>query len=577
MSIEQKSQPSDRQDTPACCSPETIVLGAVAAVGVGVLATLGIVAGLYLQRGDGPRAQEGLVAGTLSVPAPAEEKPTVENRPAADERPATLPVVDDVVSEPANLDRAPATREPPAKEDVALAPAFVPAQVGVPKAPAPQKNPAPAVATVPGKDLPQLSATELREQLAKVPEIDFYADVDKLRAQLIDTYAASSAGKNLADATAKEKLFETYSPPVFREKVNDLLLKKARSEGLPLRTGSACRVDLETAKTMGHISTTLRRHGFVSNPVRGTPGRVDELKSWCEETKVEKYPGGASTLLQMLQVEDEPCRLVLVHELAKLSNNPAASAALARMAMFDLSGDVRQACVAVLKQRPAQSYRQELLRGLRYTWAPAADRAAEALVALGDKPAIPSLVKLLDKPDPTLPVLDPRTKSHTVNELVRINHMRNCYLCHAASQAPTPLEMSTAGKASSSTKKLIAYEEPCRGLVPRAGRAIPVAYYADRTGGDFVRADVTYLHQDFSVPQQVGNAYPWPEMQRYDYLVRSRKATSDEVELLELQSAQTSYPQRNAVLYALRKLTGQELGETTEAWQSYLDGGQRGK
>jgi hypothetical protein len=73
-------------------------------------------------------------------------------------------------------------------------------------------------------------------------------------------------------------------------------------------------------------------------------------------------------------------------------------------------------------------------------------------------------------------VLDEKTKTHMVNELVRINHMRNCYLCHAASQAPSPLEVSIAGKTPAGLKKQIAYEEPCRGLVPRAGRALPVAY-----------------------------------------------------------------------------------------------------
>jgi hypothetical protein len=168
-------------------------------------------------------------------------------------------------------------------------------------------------------------------------------------------------------------------------------------------------------------------------------------------------------------------------------------------------------------------------------------------------------------------VLDEKTKTHMVNELVRINHMRNCYLCHAASQAPSPLEVSIAGKTPAGLKKQIAYEEPCRGLVPRAGRALPVAYYADRAGGDFVRADITYLHQDFSVSQHVANATPWPETQRYDYLVRSRKATPEEVASLAKQPADSSYPQRNAVLYALRNLTGRELGGATEAWQKYLE------
>jgi hypothetical protein len=571
MSIQQNSrhEHSTQQAEPVWRLSGTLVISALGVLGVVMLASLGIVAGLYLQASDAPRAdnQDYPAGAPASVGAPAEDKL------------AAVPLQVGVVRESANTERPTAALPSELKQEVDLVPPEGAAVV--PNLPGLERNPpaAAAPAGMPIQDLSRLSATELREQLAKVPEIDFYADVDKLRTQLIDAYLGAGSGKNLADAAAKQKLFETSSPPAFREKVNDLLLKKAKSEGLPLRTGNACRVDLDTAKTMGHLSTTLRRRGFVSNPVKGTPGRTAELKSWCEETKVENYPGGASTLLQMLQVEDEPCRLLLVQELAKLTKNSAASAALARMAMFDLSAEVRQACVAVLKRRPMETYRQEFLKGLRYTWPPAAAHAAEALVALGDKQAVPSLINLLDKPDPTLPVLHEKTKTHMVNELVRINHMRNCYLCHASSQAPSPLEVSTTGKTPASLKTLITYEEPCRGLVPRAGRALPVAYYADRKGGDFVRADITYLHQDFSVPQSVVNANPWPETQRYDYLVRSRKATPEEVAALALQPAESNYPQRNAVLYALHNLTGQELGTATEAWQKYLDdaSGQRGK
>jgi len=573
MSIERKSghEHGSQQDKPLWRLSGTLVLSLLGVLGFVMLAGVGIAAGLYLQASDAPAAanQDSPAGVLVSLGALAEDKP------------AALPVQDAGVREPASPEpaRAAIPSEPKEKEEVAVAPSE--RALVIEPLPGLERNspPAAAPAGMSIQDLSRLSAAELRGQLAQVPEIDFYEDVDKLRTQLIDAYSGAGAGKNLADEAARRKQFETFSPPALREKVNDLLLKKAKAAGLPLRTGNACRVDLDTAKTMGHISTTLRRRGFVSNPVKGTPGRAAELKSWCEETKVEKYPGGASTLLQMLQVEDEACRLLLVQELAKLTNNSAASAALARMAMFDLSAEIRQACVAALKRRPMETYRQELLKGLRYTWSPAADHAAEALVALGDKQAVPSLIRLLEKPDPTLPVLDEKTKMHMVNELVRVNHMRNCYLCHAASKAPSPLEASAGGKTPASVQKLIAYEEPCRGLVPRADRALPVAYYANRTGGDFVRADITYLHQDFSVPQSVANATPWPETQRYDYLVRSRKATEEEVALLALQAADSSYPQRNAVLYALSKLTGQDLGTATEAWQEYLadTAGQRGK
>src|SRR5262249_29981030 len=138
-----------------------------------------------------------------------------------------------------------------------------------------------------------------------------------------------------------------------------------------------------------------------------------------------------------------------------------------------------------------------LLDGLRYPWAPAADHAAEALVALNDREAIPPLAELLGGPDPAGPAplafhdidrahlayhnIDPaqlaaapgspepwrspavalderqgggrRTRLmadpgglpqsikasdgevYAVREVVRVNHLRNCLLCHPPSLA----------------------------------------------------------------------------------------------------------------------------------------------
>jgi hypothetical protein len=79
---------------------------------------------------------------------------------------------------------------------------------------------------------------------------------------------------------------------------------------------------------------------------------------------------------------------------------------------------------------------------------------------------------------------------------------------------------------------------------------------------------VTYLRQDFSVAQPVKDADPWPPMQRYDYMVRVRKATDAEMAKLR-ETPSSSYPQRNAALAALRHLSGRDLGASTEAWQKY--------
>jgi hypothetical protein len=70
-----------------------------------------------------------------------------------------------------------------------------------------------------------------------------------------------------------------------------------------------------------------------------------------------------------------------------------------------------------------------------------------------------------------------------------------------------------------------------------------------------VRADVTYLKQDFSARQPVANHGAWPEVQRFDFLVRVRRATENEVYMARLRErTEEGYPQRDAVLFALREL-----------------------
>jgi hypothetical protein len=92
----------------------------------------------------------------------------------------------------------------------------------------------------------------------------------------------------------------------------------------------------------------------------------------------------------------------------------------------------------------------------------------------------------------------------------------------------------------------------------------------------YVRAEVTYLRQDFSVTQPVEAADPWPTQQRFDYLVSERPVnardqiredTAKEGDESRPGPAASSYPQRESVLFALRALTGKDLGTTSEDWQ----------
>jgi len=83
-----------------------------------------------------------------------------------------------------------------------------------------------------------------------------------------------------------------------------------------------------------------------------------------------------------------------------------------------------------------------------------------------------------------------------------------------------------------------------------------------------VRADITFFRQDFSVKIPTGRLTPLPELLRFDFLIRTRKLTHKEASALsEERKGQTTYPQREAVLFALRELTGKDAGQTTAAWR----------
>jgi hypothetical protein len=139
----------------------------------------------------------------------------------------------------------------------------------------------------------------------------------------------------------------------------------------------------------------------------------------------------------------------------------------------------------------------------------------------------------LEEPDPSAPFYE--GEKRVVRELVRINHLRNCMMCHAPSRSVE--------------------REPVRGQIPKPGVPLPpVDQYYGSGDGIFVRADVTYIKQDFAVMQPVGAAAPWPEMQRFDFVVRTRPATEEELAIAQQKGPEASYPQRDAVLWALKEL-----------------------
>jgi hypothetical protein len=243
-------------------------------------------------------------------------------------------------------------------------------------------------------------------------------------------------------------------------------------------------------------------------------------------------------LEQILQCETPVVRCDLVKTLSLIKGKEATQA-IARRAAFDPCRMVRETAVEALEKRDASEAREVLLAAMRHPWAPAADHAALALVALEDAEAVPDLRKLCEQPDPCAPFED-SNGAWKKRELVRVNHLRNCLLCH-----PPSMDKN----------------DELRGPIPVPGEPMRQSSYDELRGsrqGRAVRADVVFFRQDFSVMHRV-NSKNGPEQQRFDYLVRTRQLEPDEVKALPKQ-ARTSktYPQREAVRWALATLAPDE-------------------
>jgi hypothetical protein len=248
-----------------------------------------------------------------------------------------------------------------------------------------------------------------------------------------------------------------------------------------------------------------------------------------------------------------------------------ATRVLARLILFSAEDEVRQAAIDALNVRRERDYTAVLLQGFRYPWPAVARRAADALVKLDHRELVPRLVELLDEPDPRAPVVQKVNGKRVpvVRELVRVNHHRNCLLCHppASSGPAIPEALAFNGRSLSET---LTAPIP----VPSEPLPSPSEGYQNASPDVLVRLDATYLRQDFSVLQPVADAHPWPEMQRFDFLVRTRALTDEEAEVWRTQFAQGERkqpsPYRRAAVTALRELTGLDAAPTAEAWRRVL-------
>jgi HEAT repeats len=330
-----------------------------------------------------------------------------------------------------------------------------------------------------------------------------------------------------------------------------LLRKRTNLAGLPWRMGKDCKLDKAAADQLQTRALELRR--AMSGPLT-TPSLREALATktpvpdnhWL---KAEAIP----TLMQLLTGEDKHVRAILVEHLSGIDGQQS-STALANRAVFDLDAGVRQAAIEALAARPKDEYQQVLVDGLSHPWAVMADHASEAVVALDVREALPGLVGLLDAPDPAAPYQKPNSPGKWfVKEMVRVNHLRNCVMCHAPSFSP---------------------DDKVRGLMPSPEQELPPRvtqhYYNSQPNGIFVHADVTYLRQDSSALLPVPNSRPWPEEQRFDLLVREQSVDMDMLRQLNaalLVKDNKLTPHRAALFFALRGLTGKDAGLNVKDWK----------
>jgi HEAT repeat protein len=336
-----------------------------------------------------------------------------------------------------------------------------------------------------------------------------------------------------------------------------LLGARVDLQGLPFLQGEECHLGKGPAENLQALSVTLHKQVQECTPksnsadlrldvsrLRGLLSQDAKAKQqWCS-------PDAVPTLLQVMQAENAPARLLMVELLSEV-DDPRTTCALAVRAMVDLAPEVRTAAVRALASRPAADFRDLLLAGLRHPWPPVAAHAAEALAALRDKGAVAALVALLDRPAPGLPTASAAAGQFpVVREMVRVNHLRNCMLCHPPSVNTTDL---------------------VRGAVPSPSKPLivdSITQYYD-TSNIFVHADVTYLRQDFSVMQPAEQPPTgWPAHQRFDYMVRTRKISPTDAKPLSEAKGRLSREYRATVLFALAAITGVDAGGEVVDWRA---------
>jgi hypothetical protein len=450
-------------------------------------------------------------------------------------------------------------------------------------------------------DMTEPTAPWLIKELAAVPQMQFEKPIPHEALELQKPSAGKANPEQLAaqvqkSAEQRDKAMERIAHVIARinhlnEKGTDQFLKVLRQhrpdvDGLPFVMGDACRQNKDQALAFTRAVERVNEARLSDPRQPELPRPKDELdramvKSFWDlydkmhlheqqKTKAAQTQAALdiAALMQMLAPEGREMHHGLVAHLAGLTEANA-TRALARLALFSFDAEVRKPALEALKTRERSHYTDLLVAGLRYPWAAVAENAGNAVVALDRTDLVPQLIDLLDQPDARAPApANVNGKAvQVVREVVRINHHRNCLLCHPPGNTPDAVD-----KNGFPTNTIVV------GPVPSPGQELPSSsqggYGSFESPDILVRADATYLRQDFSLLQPVKDAAPWPEMQRFDFLVRTRVVTNKDAAAyagwLKQQGSDYLAPHRQAALTALRALTSGDAAPTAEAWRAAL-------
>ena len=425
---------------------------------------------------------------------------------------------------------------------------------------------------------PPKSAAKLpnwrNEELGKVPELALAQPMSK-------ELPKTKAMEEIAHAIAKVNHLN-------RKKTDGFLLamldQRADLRGLPFLMGDECRTRGDEAKLFAftvdaihQISAQMKENAGGRQPADQQFWTLLAQNNLMAQVQTGEFKGAAlsqdrdvghrtmvAALMQIVMPKSADVRLGFAKYLATVPHTDATKA-LAKLAIYSAEESVRAAAIDGLKLRRERDYEEILLQGFRYPLPAVSKRAAEALVKLERKDLLEKLVQVLEAPDPRLPTIQKRDgkEVHMVRELVKVNHHRNCLLCHA----PGNTENTPDGVLK------VAVPLPSDPL-PKPSEGGGYQSTPPPTPDILVRIDMTYLRQDFALMMPVSEAHPWPEMQRFDFLGRTRELTAAEAQAYEpcceAEEPGELTPYHRAALYALRELTARDAEPTPAAWRKML-------